>query len=310
MKASTTTLSSALAAMSFLWGPAFCDITQGTTPTLFARLDRMASLSMNVYTGALCGAPAGFSRAGFINETTYDIQGQVLRDDAAREAVVVFRGTASDKNFQVDLNVTLAPFETAAGNCAGCSVHGGFYLAWAAAREQVLGLVQGVLGEFPGYGVVITGHSLGGSMASLAATQFQPLFPNLTVYTFGEPRTGDALYVQAVENNFLASSPCTTRYFRSTREYIPIPYSYQDETVLDEDDGVPNFPAVSDGYQSSTRNSFWQRDPVGANNTFVCTSTSDFQTQRQCGEGRNGSGINEAHLTYFGHPLNTYPLEL
>lgn len=55
-------------------------------------------------------------------------------------------------------------------------------------------------------------------MASLAATQFQPLFPNLTVYTFGEPRTGDALYVQAVESNFLASSPSTTRYFRSTRK--------------------------------------------------------------------------------------------
>lgn len=73
---------------------------------------------------------------------------------------------------------------------------------------------------------------------------------------------------------------------------------------VDEDDGVPNFPGVSDGYQSSTRNSFWQRDPVGANNTFICTSTSDFQTQKQCGEGRNGSGINQAHLTYFGHPLN------
>lgn len=55
-------------------------------------------------------------------------------------------------------------------------------------------------------------------MASLAATQFQPLFPNLTVYTFGEPRTGDALYVQAAESNFLASSPSTTRYFRSTRK--------------------------------------------------------------------------------------------
>ena len=61
-------------------------------------------------------------------------------------------------------------------------------------------------------------YSLGGSMASLAATQFQPMFPNLTVYTFGEPQTGDALYVQAVETNFLASSPSTTRYFRSTRK--------------------------------------------------------------------------------------------
>lgn len=266
MKTFTPTLSAVLAAMPLLWAPSLCDITQGVDPTLFARLDRMASLSMNVYTGALCGAPQGFTRAGFINETTYDIQGQVLRDDAAREAVVVFRGTASDKNFQVDLNITMAPFETAVGNCAGCMVHGGFYLAWTAAREQVLGLVQGVLGEFPGYGVVITGHryvrcsflwsasaylfsslrdervggscycpdchsflsldidlqygrySLGGSMASLAATQFQPMFPNLTVYTFGEPQTGDALYVQAVETNFLASSPLTTRYFRSTRK--------------------------------------------------------------------------------------------
>lgn len=158
MKASTPTLSSALAALTLLWVPALSDITQGITPALFSRLDRMASLSMNVYTGALCGPPAGLSRAGFINETTYDIQGQVLRDDAAREAVVVFRGTASDRNFQVDLNVTLAPFGTAEGNCAGCLVHGGFYLAWTAAREQVLGLVTGVLGEFPGYGVAITGH--------------------------------------------------------------------------------------------------------------------------------------------------------
>jgi hypothetical protein len=55
-------------------------------------------------------------------------------------------------------------------------------------------------------------------MASLAATEFQPLFPNLTVYTFGEPQTGDALYVQAVETNFLAASPSTTKYFRSTRK--------------------------------------------------------------------------------------------
>ncbi|KAK2604747.1 hypothetical protein N8I77_007648 [Diaporthe amygdali] len=288
MKASIPTFTTALVATCALWAPALSDITQGITPELFARLDRLALLSMNVYTGALCAPPFGLTRAGFINETTYDIQGQVLRDDAAREAVVVFRGTASDKNFQVDVNITLAPFETAAANCPGCQVHGGFYLAWTAAREQVLGLVQGVLSAFPGYGVVITGHSLGGSMASLAATQFQPLFPNLTVYTYGEPRTGDAMYVQAVETNFLASSPLTTRYFRSTHE----------------DDGVPNFPGVSDGYQSSTRNSFWQRDPVGANNTFICTSTSDFQTQRQCGEGRNGSGINQAHLTYFGHPLN------
>lgn len=69
-------------------------------------------------------------------------------------------------------------------------------------------------------------------MASLAATQFQPLFPNLTVYTFGEPRTGDALYVQAVETNFLAASPGTTRYFRSTRKQNYTPHRFREETCL------------------------------------------------------------------------------
>jgi feruloyl esterase len=158
MKATKSALGAAMAVTSAFWTPSLCDITQGVSPELFARLDRMASLSMNVYAGALCGPPAGFTRAGFINETTFDTQGQVLRDDAAREAVVVFRGTASDKNFQVDLNVTLASFETAAQNCVGCQVHGGYYLAWTAAREQVLNLVNGVMGSAPGYGLVVTGH--------------------------------------------------------------------------------------------------------------------------------------------------------
>lgn len=40
MKASTYSFTSALAAASLLWAPSLCDITQGITPTLFARLDR------------------------------------------------------------------------------------------------------------------------------------------------------------------------------------------------------------------------------------------------------------------------------
>lgn len=40
MKAPISSLAAAMAATSLLWVPSLCDITQGVTPALFARLDR------------------------------------------------------------------------------------------------------------------------------------------------------------------------------------------------------------------------------------------------------------------------------
>ena len=52
-------------------------------------------------------------------------------------------------------------------DCSGCAVHSGFYDSWHSVRPQVLAALQ----QTPeaASGLYITGHSLGGAMASLAA---------------------------------------------------------------------------------------------------------------------------------------------
>ena len=53
----------------------------------------------------------------------------------------------------------------------------------------------------PTYSIVVTGHSLGGALASLAGVVLKASLPSrdLKVYTFGQPRTGDSAFVRLVE---------------------------------------------------------------------------------------------------------------
>lgn len=131
-------------------------------------------------------------------------------------------------------------------------------------------------------------NSLGGSLATLAAAQFSSFFDNITVYTMGEPRTGNAAFASFINERYRTASPETTRFYRCTHA----------------DDGIPNAPPKEDGYVHHGLE-YWNRDPTGAENTYVCVEDegeggSDVV---QCCEAQNGSGINPAHLVYFGRPV-------
>ena len=57
------------------------------------------------------------------------------------------------------------------------------------------------MSSYPDYALIATGHSLGGSLASLAGVSIASNFPgvNLSVYTFGQTRTGDPVYAHLAE---------------------------------------------------------------------------------------------------------------
>ncbi|KAL1979820.1 hypothetical protein VTN96DRAFT_5080 [Rasamsonia emersonii] len=241
----------------------------------------MATLCMSTYLNDLCIVPGGMTKISDITNSTTDVHGWILRDDGAREILAVFRGTESLQNYATDTNYTLAPFDIFP-QCEGCEVHGGYYLAWVSIVEQVQARLQEQKALFPDYGVVLTGHSLGGSLAALAAAQFSPLFDNITVYTMGEPRTGNAAFASFIDQRYSTSSPETTRFYRCTHA----------------DDGIPNAPPTSDGYVHHGLE-YWNLDPTSAENTYVCTEDGAVQ----CCEAQNGSGINAAHLVYFGRPV-------
>jgi hypothetical protein len=118
-------------------------------------------------------------------------------------------------------------------------------------------------------------------MAALAAAQFRSLFTNLTVYTYGEPRTGNQAFASFINQQFQATDPATTTFFRSTHN----------------NDGIPSTPPTSLGYVHHGVE-YWNHDPTSAANTDICTGD-----ELQCCEALNGTGINAAHLTYFGHTV-------
>lgn len=136
--------------------PAIAEI-QGVSTTLLNRFIQMATICMSTYVGDLCLLPDGLPKIADITNTATDVHGWILRDDAAQEIIVAFRGTESIQNYESDTNYTLADFDTYP-SCTGCQVHGGYYLLWASVYEDVQSLIQEQVSLYPDYGVVITGH--------------------------------------------------------------------------------------------------------------------------------------------------------
>ena len=99
---------------------------------------------------------------------------------AAAVTVLVFRGTQGVQNWLLDLNAKMI-----AAAQAG-RVHCGFQRALDEVWPDVDRALSSVTTP-----TFYTGHSLGGALATLAASRRAPA----VVYTFGSPRVGDAKFV-------------------------------------------------------------------------------------------------------------------
>ena len=141
--------------------------------------------------------------------------------------LVAFKGTSSFENVMTDLKLTktVLPDECGGGKVSISSsrglkqikrtmmVHNGFLEAWTndGYNTRVLNRVQEIVVKLGGPEVVdllITGHSLGGALATLCAFSIKHAYPaaHLKVYTFGQPRVGNRAfawkYNETVEEHF------------------------------------------------------------------------------------------------------------
>ena len=129
----------------------------------------------------------GLRETAFFNQG--GSQGALVEPVAAGEtsfAVVTFRGS-DDMEAWFDFNFDLVPVDWEPGG----KVHQGFREALDAIWVPISNAIEALPDGTP---VIYTGHSLGGAVATLAASRRPPA----VTYTFGSPRAGDAAFGSTV----------------------------------------------------------------------------------------------------------------
>lgn len=135
----------------------------------------------------------GFTSCQFISEG--DTQCFVASTSAV--LLIAFRGTESLGDWLADLNAR--SITRSYGR-----VHRGFYHAFQDVEPQLLAAI----GDIGNRSLVMTGHSLGGALATVAAAELNGRLAPSAIYTYGQPRCGDAAFQAEMSQNY------TGKFFR------------------------------------------------------------------------------------------------
>jgi len=137
--------------------------------------------------------------------------GFVLTSELA--SILAFRGSDSAEDWVSDFiaqQVVYRPVRNAG------QTHKGFTDIYMSARDEIFSLLEPLDESKP---LFITGHSLGGALATLAALDIanNTAFSSPIVYTFGAPRVGDPNFVRAYNYSI-------TSHWRFQNEFDIVPH--------------------------------------------------------------------------------------
>ena len=149
--------------------------------------------------------------------TTLTVTTGFIAIDPTNELVVLsFRGSHSRQNWVTDLHIE----KMCSDLCNTCFVHGGFWESWVSMRDMIVSNALRAVAAHPRYRFVVTGHSLGAALATLAAGDLRKLNPwlreNTELYTFGSPRVGNIGTV-----DFLTKQSNKTYRVTASRDPVP-----------------------------------------------------------------------------------------
>jgi hypothetical protein len=191
-------------------------------PNIFdpANARELCTASAEAYETARATVPSASASANAAGQTSLwsdATDTHVLITRSGADVIIAFRGTADLRNWLTDLDCELI-------RVGSCRVHRGFYEAMKSVESDLMAK----LSEARGARLWVTGHSLGGALAMLwALWAVQSGYEIAGVYTFGQPRVGDAAFGQ------LYDSILKTRTWRS----------------IHADDIVPRVPWLLDRYR-------------------------------------------------------------
>jgi hypothetical protein len=156
--------------------------------------------------------------------------------------------------------------------------------------DKLLAALADLRTQNPGYATIITGHSLGGALATLAFTDLRANnIPLKTTYTLGAPRVGNPAYADF--NDKLSGASDAPGHIG---DLVRITHGI---------DGVPGLPSQAMGFQHS-RTEIYEVDVApgvqSAGSTYRCFG----QEAGDCNRKTQSGFINQDHLIYTNVLMN------
>ncbi|XP_074322311.1 uncharacterized protein LOC141659372 isoform X1 [Apium graveolens] len=165
-----------------------------------------------------------FEKICFLDNETTDTQVAVWRDYSRKRLVIAFRGTEQVRWKDLRTDLMLVPTGLNPERIGGdfkkeVQVHSGFLSAYDSVRTRILSLIKLATGyindggeQMSKWHVYVTGHSLGGALATLLALELSSSQLakrgniSVTMYNFGSPRVGNRnfadVYNQKVKDSW------------------------------------------------------------------------------------------------------------
>eukprot|EP01041_Mallomonas_annulata_P003305 gene3305-6543_t len=131
------------------------------------------------------GLLSGFIPTYRIHDHSHDTEGYIGYMTNYSSIFITFRGSASDSNWKSNINMGLVKYNS----CSNCQVHEGYYTTQLAIIQDVISEIKNLKHSFPSFTVVVTGHSLGGALATLTAADLlkEGISP-IKLFNYGTPK--------------------------------------------------------------------------------------------------------------------------
>ncbi|KAJ1929802.1 hypothetical protein IWQ60_000831 [Tieghemiomyces parasiticus] len=218
----------------------------------------------------------GTSFVSQFNSSTEGVHWYLAVHPTTHTIILSFEGTTSERvmTYFKDIQITRTPWPPGVDDS---SVHNGFLESMIAGAPGAMVALEKQWAKTPNYRLAITGHSLGAAQAVLFVTYLavrrRQWLVNTTVYTYGQPRVGNAAFAA---------------YYQS----LGVPTT----RVVNQHDVVPRMPTRAWGF-AHHGNEVWIRPDDSA--VVICPSMG-VEENPQCSVSLSWHELNVAdHRQYF-----------